>query len=98
GLWLALSFATGFHPGPVLLAALLVAHALVGYVELGTDSWIIKITGKIMSSAQQGALLFVYASILMTTLRFFAGPIVERISPLGLLFASGVLGATGLTL
>lgn len=98
GLWLAFSYVTRFHLGPILLAVLLVTHALVGYVELGTDSWIIKITGKIMASAQQGSLLFVYASILMTTLRFFAGPIVERISPLGLLFTSGVLGATGLTL
>jgi hypothetical protein len=34
----------------------------------------------------------------MFILRFFAGPIVERISPLGLLFASGILGASGLTL
>jgi hypothetical protein len=34
----------------------------------------------------------------MFALRFFAGPIVERTSPLGLLFASGILGATGLTL
>jgi MFS family permease len=34
----------------------------------------------------------------MFILRFFAGPIVERISPLGLLFASGVLGACGLLL
>src|SRR5205085_10750720 len=32
------------------------------------------------------------------TLRFFAGPIVHRISPVGLLFASAVLGTTGLVL
>lgn len=98
GLWLAFSAATGFHLGPVLLAVLLVTHALVGYVELGTDSWIGKITGAIMASPQRGLLLFVYTSSLMFVLRFFAGPIVERTSPLGLLFASGILGATGLTL
>jgi hypothetical protein len=98
GLWLAFSFATGFHLGPVLLAMLLVAHALVGYVELGTDSWIGKITGNIMSSKQAGLALLVYTSSLMFILRFFAGPIVERTSPLGLLCASGVIGATGLTL
>src|SRR5262245_52328284 len=34
----------------------------------------------------------------MFALRFFAWPIVERTSPLGLLFVSGILGATGLTL
>ncbi len=98
GLWLAFSYATGFHLGPVLLAVMLVTHALVGYVELGTDSWIGKITGAIMASPQRGLLLFVYTSSLMFILRFFAGPIVERTSPLGLLFASGILGASGLTL
>jgi MFS family permease len=98
GLWLAFSYATGFHAGPVLLALLLITHALVGYVELGTDSWIGNITGAIMASPQYGLMLFVYTSSLMFILRFFAGPIVERTSPLGLLFASGILGATGLTL
>jgi MFS family permease len=98
GLWIAFSYATGFHLGPILLGVLLLCHALVGYVELGTDSWIGKITGAIMESKQRGLMLFVYTSSLMFALRFFAGPIVERTSPLGLLFASGILGATGLTL
>ncbi len=98
GLWLLFSYVTGFHAGPILLAVLLVTHALVGYVELGTDSWIGKITGAIMASKQKGLMLFVYTSSLMFALRFFAGPIVERTSPLGLLCASGVLGAIGLTL
>ena len=74
----ALSYLTGFHLGPVLLAVLLITHALVGYVELGTDSWIGKITGAIMASPQYGLLLFVYTSSMMFALRFFAGPIVER--------------------
>jgi MFS family permease len=98
GLWLAFSYVTGFHMGPILLAVLLVTHGLVGYVELGTDSWIGKITGAIMAKKQWGLMLFVYTSSLMFALRFFAGPIVERTSPLGLLCASGILGATGLTL
>jgi hypothetical protein len=34
----------------------------------------------------------------MFALRFFAGPIVEKISPLGLLFAGATCGAIGLTL
>lgn len=81
-----------------LMLVLLFLHALVGYVELGTDSWISKITGSIMASPANGLKLFVYTSLLMFVLRFFAGPIVHRISPLGLLFLSGVLGATGLTM
>lgn len=81
-----------------LMVVLLLLHALVGYVELGTDSWIGKITGSIMASPQKGLMLFVYTSMLMFFLRFVAGPIVHRLSPLGLLAVSAVLGATGLTL
>lgn len=81
-----------------LMVLLLVIHAMVGYVELGTDSWIAKITGSIMASPAKGLGLFVYTSMLMFLLRFVAGPIVHRISPLGLLFISGILGALGLTL
>lgn len=77
---------------PVLLF-LLFLHALVGYVELGTDSWITNImSGYIRNSV----LLLVYTAGLMFVLRFFAGPIVERINPLGLLFVSAVLGCIGL--
>ncbi|MBC8114929.1 MAG: MFS transporter [Candidatus Saccharimonas sp.] len=88
-------FAQLFAP---LMIVLLLIHALVGYVELGTDSWIAKITGAIMESPQKGLMLFVYTSGLMFALRFFAGPIVHRISPLGLLFVSGILGFVGLQL
>jgi MFS family permease len=90
--------ATGFRPGHLILAFLLIVHAMVGYVELGTDSWIGKITGTIMDSKQNGLLLFVYTSTLMFILRFFAGPIVEKTSPLGLLMVSALFGAAGLTL
>jgi len=81
-----------------LLLLLLVIHALLGYVELGTDSWISNITGNIMASKTNGLYLFVYTSALMFLLRFCAGPIVHRISPLGLLFVGACCGATGLTL
>src|SRR3954463_10663750 len=81
-----------------LLLLLLLIHALLGYVELGTDSWISNITGNILASREKGLLLFVYTSSLMFVLRFFAGPIVERISPLGLLFVGATCGAIGLTL
>lgn len=79
-----------------LLLALLFLHACVGYVELGTDSWIANITESILTG--QGLILFVYASSIMFILRFFAGPIVERINPLGLLCLSSVLGSVGLLL
>lgn len=82
---------------PVLLMLLLL-HAMVGYVELGTDSWIGNITGTILEHKNYGLMLFIWTSSLMFALRFFAGPIVHRISPLGLLFISALLGCTGLLL
>ena len=78
-----------------LLLFLLLVHAMVGYVELGTDSWIARITGSILNETT-GRWLFVYTSALMFVLRFVAGPIVHKISPLGLLFVSAVLAAIGL--
>jgi MFS family permease len=87
-----------FRLGHWMLAFLFVLHGLVGYVELGTDSWITNITGTIMANKQYGLMLFIWTSGLMFVLRFFAGPIVHHISPLGLLFISAVLGCTGLLL
>ncbi len=78
---------------PVLLF-LLFLHACVGYVELGTDSWIINIMQYLIGG--EAFLLFIYTSAIMFVLRFFAGPIVHRISPMGLLFASAVLATIGL--
>ena len=77
---------------PILLL-LLVIHAMVGYVELGTDSWISNITGTHpANNTNYGLMLFIWTSGLMFILRFFAGPIVHKISPLGLLFFSAILG------
>lgn len=97
--------AAGISPGRMLAAmfaplmlVLIVAQALVGYMELGTDSWISKITGAIMADPMKGLALFSYTSLLMFVLRFFAGPIVHRLSPIGLLLASAVLGCIGLRL
>lgn len=78
---------------PILLMLLLL-HALVGYVELGTDSWITDIQKALIQA--NAVLLFVWTSGVMFVLRFFAGPIVERINPVGLLFLSAVIGASGL--
>jgi MFS family permease len=95
GVSLGEMISTVFAP---LMIVLLIIHAMVGYVELGTDSWIAKITGAIMGSPGYGLALFVYTSMLMFCLRFFAGPIVHTISPLGLLCVSGIFGFLGLTL
>jgi MFS family permease len=80
-----------------LLLLLLFIQALVGYVELGSDSWMQDILNRVMG-AGNGTLLFIYTSSLMFILRFFGGPIEHRLSPLGLLFVSAVIAALGLTL
>ncbi|PHS10638.1 MAG: MFS transporter [Blastopirellula sp.] len=77
-----------------LLLFLFVIHAMVGYVELGTDSWIANIMENVIG--ENAFLLFIYTSSIMFVLRFFAGPIVERINPIGLLLISAVLGCVGL--
>jgi MFS family permease len=82
---------------PILLF-LFVMHALVGYVELGTDSWITNITERVLKNGQYALFAFIWTNALMFTLRFFAGPIVHKINPLGLLFISAILGSTGLYL
>lgn len=78
---------------PVLLLLLLL-HVGIGYVELGTDSWIVNIMQNVIQG--NAFLLFIYTSALMFVLRFFAGPIVHKINPLGLLFVSAVLAVIGL--
>jgi MFS family permease len=78
---------------PVLLALVLL-HGLVGYVELGTDSWIANLMTSIAS--MKGILVLVYTSAIMFVLRFFAGPIVHKISPLGLLLSCATLAVIGL--
>ena len=82
---------------PVLLFLFLL-HALVGYVELGTDSWIVDIGKTVLQSGPNALLAFIWTNVLMFTLRFFAGPIVEKISPVGLLFVSALFGVAGLYL
>jgi hypothetical protein len=94
--WLAFGYATNFALGSWLLAFLYVLHAGVGYVELGTDSWITNITEQILENQDKALYAFIWTNVLMFTLRFFAGPIVERINPIGLLFGSAVLGTIGL--
>jgi MFS family permease len=98
GLWLGFGAATEFTPGHWMLAFLLVLHAMVGFVELGTDNWIQDITKTVLADPNVSLMAFIWTNVLMFTLRFFAGPIVHKISPVGLLFASAVLGTAGLWL
>jgi MFS family permease len=97
-LWLIYSAAAGFKFGHLVLAILYLLHALVGYVELGTDSWITNIGNTVLKSGTLALVAFIWTNLVMFALRFFAGPIVHKISPLGLLFFSALLGTAGLVL
>jgi len=90
---------TRFSIGSLLLFVLFVTHALVGSVELGTDSWIQNITGNIFSS-EQGKYLFIWTCLIMFSLRFCAH-FIERtlkLSPVGLLLTCSIIACIGLNL
>lgn len=97
-LWLTYGAYTRFAPGSLLIASLYVLHAMVGYVELGTDSWITNITTTVLNDESKALLVFIWTNALMFTLRFFAGPIVHRINPIGLLLVSAIFGTVGLVM
>jgi MFS family permease len=63
--------------------------------EIGTDGWITGIMEGVVSFHPGWVL--VYTSVIMTVLRFYAGPIVHKLSPLGLLCLSAVFAILGLT-
>jgi MFS family permease len=96
-LLLGVAMLTRFSLGSLMLFVLFVTHALVGAVELGTDSWIQNITGNLFTS-EQGKGLFIWTSAIMFFLRFCANFIETRLrlSPIGLLFVSSVLAWLGL--
>ncbi|WP_235908469.1 MFS transporter [Roseiconus nitratireducens] len=72
---------------------LIVLHALIGYMELGVDSWMTKLMENFLPNS---VLILVYTSFLMFILRFFAGPIVHKVNPIGLLLGSSVIACLGL--
>jgi MFS family permease len=83
--------------GRPLLFFLVLIMMPLATTEIGTDGWI---TGIMESVAAENNFhagwVLVYTSIIMVVLRFFAGPIVHKLTPLGLLAASAVLAVLGL--
>ncbi len=82
--------------GRPMFFLLLLVMVLLATTELGTDGWISDIMTTVLNSPTQGTLFLVWTSLIMFVLRFFAGPIVHRIGPLGLLAASAAVAAVGL--
>lgn len=63
--------------------------------ELGTDSWMPDLLSADFTAAQAGW-IFIGVSVVMTVLRFCAGPIVHKFSPIGLLVISATIAIIGL--
>ena len=98
-LLIAVAIFTKGSLGSLLLFVLFVTHAIVGSVELGTDSWIQNITGNLFTS-EQGKYLFIWTSAIMFGLRFCAHWIETtlKLSPIGLLLVCSIIACIGLTL
>ncbi len=79
---------------PMFIILLLIMVPLA-ITELGTDSWITALMENVLANVHPGWVL-VYTSAIMFVLRFFAGPIVHRINPLGLLACSALIACIGL--
>ena len=100
GIGLALVAAFGAYVrslGQPLFIFLLLVMVPLATTELGTDSWITPLMEPEMKQmGLQGGWVLVYTSLIMMILRFFAGPIVHKLSPLGLLAVSAAVAAVGL--
>jgi MFS family permease len=85
--------------GNWLFLVVLVVIGPLATTELGTDGWmpeLLKLSGPDFPNF--ATWIFVYVSVIMTVLRFYAGPIVHRFSAIGLLVVSSVIAIMGLLL
>ena len=84
-------FREALRPMFLLLALCMV---LTATTELGPNQWMESVLRNIANTP--GILVLVYISGLMFVMRFFAGPIAHKISPIGLLLGCSALSAVGL--
>jgi len=82
--------------GRPMFVFLMLVMFLLATTELGTDSWISAIMQSVLKSPIKGTLFLVYTSTIMFFLRFYAGPIVHKLSPLGLLAVCSAIACGGL--
>ncbi len=79
-----------------LFLVLLFCMILTASTELATNQWIAYILSNTAGMAAGGILVLVWINGLMAIGRWFAGPIVHRLSPIGLLIGSATVSALGL--
>lgn len=84
--------------GRGILVFLIIIMMPLATTEIGTDGWISSLMEEPMKAAgHHPGWVLVYTSAIMMVLRFFAGAIVHKISPLGLLASCATLAVLGLT-
>ena len=102
GLIAALTIGYGLwsrSPGKPLFIVMALVMIPLAVTELGTDSWITSILTPAMTDLGVNAgWVLVYAMAIVLVLRLFAGPLVHRFSPLGLLAISALVAVAGLLL
>jgi predicted MFS family arabinose efflux permease len=79
-----------------LFLVLVFCMILTASTELATNQWIGYILSNTAGLAAGGILVLVWINGLMAVGRWFAGPIVHRISPIGMMIGSATMSAIGL--
>ena len=83
--------------GRLLLAFLIIIMMPQATTELGTNGWITSLMEDPMRAAGHNpAWVLVYTSAIMLVLRFCAGPLIHKFSPVGLLATCSGLAALGI--
>jgi MFS family permease len=83
--------------GRLLLAFIIIIMMPQAITELGTNGWITSLMEDPMRAAGHNpAWVLVYTSAIMLVLRFFAGPLIHKFSPPGLLVTCSALAALGI--
>ena len=83
--------------GRPIMGFLIIIMMPLAITEIGTDGWISSLMEKPMKALGYNAgWVLIYTSAIMMILRFFAGPIVHKLSPIGLLIVSSILAMAGL--
>jgi MFS family permease len=86
-------FRTAVNPAFLLLICCMMITASI---ELAPGQMVDSVLNSL--AGMSGILILVYGSALMFVLRYFAGPIAHRISPIGMMWASTTIAAAGLYL
>lgn len=78
-----------------LFIVMVVCMLMTGATELGTNTWIVAL---LQGANVSGILILVFINGLMAVGRSFAGPVVHRLNPNGMLIFSAVFAGIGLIL